>query len=246
MNNDKDWEELEKWNENRIQQERKKYKIDYDKINKRKEKKKVEHVVKGLKITGNFLKAIIIIVIIIGIYKVSIISYVNFKNMRRNVDFSVIESIENMYNVKTKIVSQDIVDEKGNGVYKLELEDNSEIKFTAIQETRKGKEDFLDNSHKYYFDKWNSPNKKYFIVNENTENEILDYSTYIEINSYEDLEKSTNMIIEFAEFCGPKFYPSWNIYLEKDNERIYPYSTTGMSKEDVIKKAKELYKEKFN
>ena len=246
MGNKEDWEELEKWNENRIQQERKKYKIDYDKINKRKEKKKVEHVVKGLKITGNFLKAIIIIVIIIGIYKVSIISYVNFKNMRRNVDFSVIESIENMYNVKTKIVSQDIVDEKGNGVYKLELEDNSEIKFTAIQEARKGKEDFLDNSHKYYFDKWNSPNKKYFIVNENTENEILDYSTYIEINNYEDLEKSTNMIIEFAEFCGSKFYPSWNIYLEKDNERIYPYSTTGMSKEDVIKKAKELYKEKFN
>ena len=246
MGNKEDWEELEKWNENRIQQERKKYKIDYDKINKRKEKKKVEHVVKGLKITGNFLKAIIIIVIIIGIYKVSIISYVNFKNMRRNVDFSVIESIEIMYNVKTKIVSQDIVDEKGNGVYKLELEDNSEIKFTAIQEARKGKEDFLDNSHKYYFDKWNSPNKKYFIVNENTENEILDYSTYIEINSYEDLEKSTNMIIEFAEFCGSKFYPSWNIYLEKDNERIYPYSTTGMSKEDVIKKAKELYKEKFN
>ena len=104
MGNKEDWEELEKWNENRIQQERKKYKIDYDKINKRKEKKKVEHVVKGLKITGNFLKAIIIIVIIIGIYKVSIISYVNFKNMRRNVDFSVIESIENMYNVKTKIV----------------------------------------------------------------------------------------------------------------------------------------------
>ena len=38
MGNKEDWEELEKWNENRIQQERKKYKIDYDKINKRKEK----------------------------------------------------------------------------------------------------------------------------------------------------------------------------------------------------------------
>ena len=246
MGNKEDWEELEKWNENRIQQERKKYKIDYDKINKGKENKKVEHVVKGLKITGNFLKVIVIIVIIIGIYSVSIISYVNFKNMRRKIDFSVIETIEKMYNVKTKIVSQDIIDEKGNGVYKLELEDNSEIKFTAIQETGKGKEDFLDNSHKYYFDKWNSPDKKYFIVNENTENEILDYSTYIEINSYEDLEKSTNIIIEFAEFCGSKFYPSWNIYLEKDNKRIYPYATSGMSKEDVIKKAQELYKELFN
>ena len=31
MGNKEDWEELEKWNENRIQQERKKYKIDYDK-----------------------------------------------------------------------------------------------------------------------------------------------------------------------------------------------------------------------
>ena len=245
MGNKEDWETLEKWNENRIQQEKEKYKIDYNKINVKKENKKVDNLVNSLNITGKTFKIFAIIVFIIGILSVLLMLYINFHNIKKNTDFSIIESIENMYNIKTKIISQNN-NEKGNGIYRLELKDNSEIKFTAIQAHKKGKEDFLDNCHKYYFDKWNSPNKKYFIINENIEDEILNYATYIEINSYEDLEKSTNMIIEFSEFCESKFYPSWDIYLKKDDKRIYPYTQTGLSKEDVINRAKEQYKEYFD
>lgn len=73
-----------------------------------------------------------------------------------------------MYNIKIKLISQEI-DEKGNGIYKFELE-------------------------------------------ENITNGILDYDTHLIINNYEDIEKNVNIINEFVDFCGAKFYPSWQIY----------------------------------
>lgn len=245
MGNKEDWEELERWNENRIQQEREKYKIDYNKINLKKENEKVEHLVKGLNITGKTFKIFAIIIFIIGTLSVLLMLYSNFHNIKEQTNVTVVGTIDNMYNVKIKVISQDI-DEKGNGVYKFELKDNSEIKFTAIKKFGKLEEDFLDNSHKYYFNKWNSEYKKYFEVNTSITDEILDYDTHIEIEKYEDVEKSINIISEFAEFCGTKFYYSWDIYLEKDNKRIYPYFKSGMSKEETIEKAQEQYREYFN
>lgn len=92
-----------------------------------------------------------------------------------------------MYNIKLKIISQDI-DEKENGTYKFEFEENNEIKFTAIKKLDNLIQDFFDNYHKYYFDKWESTNKEKFIQ-KNISNEILDYTIYLVINSYEDIEK---------------------------------------------------------
>ena len=106
-----------------------------------------------------------------------------------------------MYNIKIKLISQEI-DEKGNGIYKFELE-------------------------------------------ENITNGILDYDTHLIINNYEDIEKNVNIINEFVDFCGAKFYPSWQIYLKKENSKIYPYDYSGMSKEDAMNNAKELYNKYF-
>ena len=244
MNNKKDWEELEKWNESRIEMQKEKYGIKYSNFNTNEERKKVDKVVKYLNVTGKTLKIFAIIIFIIAIFLVLLNVYVNFSNFKERTNVSVIETIENMYNVKIKVISKN-VDEKENGTYKFELEENNEIKFTAIKNFGNLTEDFLDNYHKYLFNKWSSPNKKYFIVEENTIDEILDYDTHLIINNYDEIEKNVNIINEFVDFCGVKFYPSWQIYLKKENSRIYPYDHSGMSQEDALQNAKELYKKIF-
>lgn len=248
MGNKEDWEELERWNENRIESQKEKFGIEYNKYNNldtKKQRKKIDKVVKCLNITGKTLKIFAIIIFTIAVFLVLLNVYVNLSNFKERTNVSVIDTIENMYNVKIKLISKN-VDEKENGTYKFELEENNEIKFTAIKNFGNLTEDFLDRVHKYYFDKWDSPNKEYFIVAENITDGILDYDTHLVINSYEDIEKNVNIINEFVDFCGVKFYPSWQIYLKKGNSRIYPYNHSEMSKEDAIQNAKDLYKTLFS
>ena len=245
MDNKEDWEELERWNESRIESQKEKFGIEYDKynnLNTKEQRKKIDKVVKGLNIIGKALKILAILIFTIAIFLVLLTVYINVSNLKERTDVPVVETIENKYNVKIKIISQDI-DEKENGIYKFELEENNEVQFTAIKNFGSLTEDFLDNYHKYYFDKWNSPNRGYFIVEENIKDGILDYDTHLIINNYEDIEKNVNIINEFVDFCGTKFYPSWEIYLKKENSRIYPYDNSGMSKEDAMINAKELYNE---
>lgn len=210
MDNKEDWEELERWNESRIESQKEKFGIEYNKynnLNTKEQRKKIDKVVKGLNITGKTLKIFAIIIFTMAIFLVIFNVSINLFNLKERTDVSVVETIENMYNVKIKLTSQDI-DEKENGVYKFELVENNEIKFTAIKNFGNLTEDFLNRSHKYYFDKWDSPNKEYFIVEENITDGMLDYDTYLVINNYEDIEKNVNIINEFVDFCGTKFYPS--------------------------------------
>lgn len=244
MDNKKDWEELEKWDEQRKLEQKEKFKIDFSELNQKREYKGVKALVKAMSITGKTLKIFAIIIFTIAIFFILLNLYVNFTNIKERTNVSVVETLENMYNIEVKIISQNI-DEKENGTYKLQLKENDEIKFTAIKNFGSLTEDFLDNYHKYYFDKWESPNKEYFIVEENINNEILDYDTHLLINNYGDIEKNVNIINEFVDFCGTKFYPSWQIYLKKGNSRIYPYDHSGMSKEDAMNNAKELFNKYF-
>lgn len=68
MDNKNEWEELEKWNTQRIIDEKEKSKFYFEKFNKN---KKVENITKGLKITGIIIRVlahiILLIAIIIGI-----------------------------------------------------------------------------------------------------------------------------------------------------------------------------------
>ena len=240
MDNKKDWEELEKWNE----MQKEKLGITYNNLTSKEQVRKVNTIVKGLNITGKTLKILAIMIFTITIFLIALMAYIHFHNLKEATNVSVVQSIENMYNVQIKMISQDI-DENENGIYKFELETNKEIKFTAIKNFGSLTEDFLDNCHKYHFNKWESPNKDCFIVEETIKDDILNYDTHLIINNYDDIEKNVNIINEFVDFCGTEFYPSWQIYLKKQNTRIIPYDHSGMSKEDAMINAKKLYNEYF-
>ena len=228
MGNKEDWEELEKWEESRKQEQKEKFRLDFSEIQKDKEHKGVNTVVKGMKIAGKTIKiggiitAIIVIAIVILIFDL-IISNINSKT---NVNPE--KTIESMYNTKIDLVNKDI--------------DEKEIQFTAIRRFGNLSEDYMDNCHKYYFDKWENESKSNFVVNENRTGDILEYDTYIKINTYEDLDKAMKNINDFVSYCGKNFSASWRIYLKKGDYIIYPYQQEGITKEEASKNAKEIFK----
>lgn len=241
MSKKDDWKELEFWDESRKETEKEKYGYIQNYSENEQQRKKVDKVVQGMKVTGKTLKFVffIIVAIIIGI--VALLLYINISNMnfRKNID--VIQTMETMYQIEIDTVSKN-VDEENNGTYYLQLKNNPEIKFIATKEKSVMKEDFLANCHKYYFEHWNSPNKKYFEIVEEEKNGFLNYETYIEIDNYDDIEPMVKIINEFMNFSSDMYSScAWKIYLKKDDYTIYPYQHSGMTNEEAIDNAKKEY-----
>lgn len=198
-------------------------------------------MVKGLKITGNISKTFAFIVFFIAAIVVIMFLYIKFANLKSRTNIEVVKTMENMYHISVDIISKDI-DEKENGIYKLNRKDNKDIQFTAIKKFGNLSEDYSDNCHKYYFDKWENTYKDQFIIIENNKEDILDYDTYIEIRDDTELKNAMNIINSFVNYCGDAFSPNWRIYLKLGDYIIYPYNQSGMTNEEATNNAMQIYK----
>lgn len=241
MNNN-DWNEIEKWNKEKEESEKNKYGVKLSELDNEKSKKEVNRFVRALKVIGYTLKTTSIGIFLIAGFVIYLFISIVFHNINSKTNIGVKQAIEPRYNVKVEIIEQQI-DEKENGKYFLQLKDNPNIKFTAIKKFGNLTEDYSTRKHKYYFEKWNSDNKKFFKVEENIENDILSYATYID--GFDDIEKSTNIIIDFANYCGDNFMPNWRIFLKKGDIQIYPYQAANITPEEAMQNAKELYQKYF-
>lgn len=243
MDNKKDWEEIEKWNIERMEKEKEKFGSYLGNLNH--DTKGVDKLVKGLNVTGSVFK--IIKYIIIAIIIVIAFSFISMaiSNLSTQVTADVYKTIEDKYKVKVNTISKDI-NEKEDGIYKLEVKKNKNIKFTVIKKGNQVQEDLSDKSHKYYFDLWNNPNKNNFTIIEKYNGELLEYHTFILIDDEEELKESLEIINEFINTCeNENLYLTWDIYLKKGEYRIYPYEQSGISNEEATQKAIETYNTYF-
>ncbi len=241
MSKKDDWKELEIWNESRIETEKEKYGYNQNDEEKEQQRKSVDKIVQGMKITGKTLKFFFFVIVTIVIGVVALLLYINMSNMnfRKNID--VIKTMETMYQIEIETISKN-VDEDENETYYLQLKNNPEIHFNATKGKSGMKEDFLASCHKYYFEHWDSQDKKYFKILEEEKDGFLYYETYIEINDYEDIEPMMKIMNEFMNFSS-EIYSScaWKIYLKNNDHSIYPYLSTNTTNEEAINNAKEAY-----
>ena len=235
MDKKNDWEELEQWNAQRIEEKNNRF-GDYPEGFQK--NKKIDKVTKGMDITIKVVRGIFFTIIALAL--LSYIIYI----ADQKVD--VIGIIEDLYQTEAKIVDKNL-DKNGSGTFKLELKDNKNIKFTAVKQAKSVTEDFADNCQKYYFNLWDSPKKDLFTVNEVYDGELLKYETYIEISNEVELKDGVSAISDLIEFCGnEKFYRTWDIYLSVKGKRIYLYMQGGVSREEVFSQALEKYYEITN
>lgn len=237
-NNEDDWKKIQEWNEKRKEEEREKYGMNLDDLDSKKQHREIKI---GMSIIRKIIaiQKVIVIVLIIGVFNFAL--YFFASKIKSKINANVEKTIEEMYNVDIEF-SNSYLDDKENGKFIFKLADNNEIYFTAIKKNDSITEDYLDNCHKYFFDKWENVEKEKFIVNENKENNVLEYDTYIEINSFEDIDEAMNTINSFVEYCGGNFSSSWNLYLKKGKNIIHPYEKNETTKEEAIKNAKRSLK----
>ena len=261
MGNKEEWEEIEKSVKESEQKKLEAHKgIDYTNMLNKINKKPKEKTLK--KLTIKILKPIIIIFCIIA----GIIGFIVARdygyNMRHSHNIDVKKDIENFADIEINEISSNL-DEKGyTGEYYFELKKVPQIKFKAIKNYGAQINDLNDNIAKYIFEHWNSPQKSKFKVEENKdENDLLEYKTYIEINTYEEAVEGTKTIIEFLKYAekwnkengkvvnfwqqkeGQFVMPLYNVYLVKDNDRISPHSGLFETEEEIMKNLEKKYNE---
>ena len=235
MENKKDWEELEQW-QNKVKKESvEKYGIDFQTINTSKQNKIANKISLFLSQSSKIIFIFFIIFFIIVLIWAFAFAHSFFKKFNPNVN-----ELEKNYNIKISVLSKE-VDQNGNGKYLCTLKDNLELKFWVIKNYSKIEDDFYSKSLKFYFDRWHDIDKDKFIVQESYENELLDYKTYININDIKDIRYTFNIMYKFAEFCGDNFSRSWNIYICTDNFIGYFSDNYGLSQEENIKYMEENY-----
>lgn len=188
-------------------------------------------------ITSKILKIILIIIALIVIGIIFIYVKMNFDNMKNRVNIDTVDAIQSMYNIKVKVLNKE-VDEDGNGKYYLKAKDNN-INFTAVKSFGNLNEDYSAQCLKYYFNLWDSEEKKDFKVTQKVEDEILKYEIYID--NFNNIDSATKAILSFKDFCGNEFKLYWNIYILTNNQRIYPFHNSNQSDDEVIQATKEEY-----
>lgn len=227
---------LDEWNKNRRAEEKLKYGLNFEDI-KPDETEGVDKFSKFLKKSGKVYK--IFCYILFTIVAIVVAFYVGMKyiNIRDSVDVDAQDTMERMYDIKLKVISEKTED---NNVtrYSFKVKD-MDITFNATKRYGSFNDDFLDTCHKYYFEKWNSDSKKDFEVEEKTNNGLLKFATYINAKNYEEAIDAGNKIMEFCDFSKQTQFPAWDVYINYNGNRIYVYDSNDTSKEKAINRLKE-------
>lgn len=236
---DKDLENLKRWEFEQKQNDIAKYGIDLSKINIDKSHKKIIRLSAILKRLGYLLKKItFLLFFVVGIIILFNI-YMNYKDLEARFNINIKEELQGQYNIKIKFIEIIPDGNNGNGKYYIQSKTEPKIKFTAIKKNGRLTQDYSERMLKYYFDLWNSTSKRYFTVDESINNDILSY--YVYIDNFNNIEDAASKLIEFAKFCGDDFKGYWNIYIKVNDARIFPYSDSITTHEQAMENAKRLY-----
>lgn len=237
-NND-DWKEIDTFAQKEKADMIEKYGLDlYEKFQKKTSK-------------GSFKKRKNIkkIAIMINIVLIIVLVFICWANsIQLKYKLARINNLKSVYlmDFEEKIVNSDIT---GNGFFIYKIEEIPELEIHAI--SKKGDDTFVEDVeariYKYFFERWNNPNKSKFNVEESYEDYthglhtqidwILKFKTYIEVNNYEEMIEATETIIDFLDYMS---YPQIIVesYIKYNNQLILPHNVSIQNDDEIRESAK--------
>lgn len=240
-NND-DWKEIENFAQKERLDRIEKYGMDIYNQFERKTSKETLQKRKNIKKVVIIISIILMIILVLSCWANFI--QTKYKLARRN-------NLKSIYlmNFEEQIVKSDIT---GNGFFIYKMKEIPELEIHAI--SKKEDDTFIQDvdarMYKYFFEKWNSPNKNKFTVEESyadctygwhtQKNWILEFKTYIEVNSYEEMIEATEMIIEFIDYMS---YPQIIVesYIKYKNQFILPHNVSLQNDDEIRQSAKTQF-----
>lgn len=239
MNNKSDWDELEKWNQNRIEDEKEKlgFEARKDWLKGIKKQDKIRKIIK--------YSVIVIIIVIVLTYL-----FISYKDKRIKESINVMEGYYNTNNKSEIEITEKKIGISGNGFYTYYSKDTPNIEIHAFRQGNTVESDVSSRFHKYFFEKWEDNEKDKFVVVENykdckyrlttRKNWLLEYQTYIEVNNYDEMLAATETIIRFEEYMK---HPNLLVqnYIKIGNKMILPHNVYPQTYEQIREMAKQLY-----
>lgn len=221
MDNKNDWKELQEWENKKREDEYDKYGLNISNIDIKKQRKSVNKVI-GFIHTLNISTILIFVFLIFIIVSIIGVGLSNFEFMTINSKLE--KEMKERYNLDVTIWNK--VKYESEEYYKFQMyaNDVEKIEFTAIYKNNKVTDDYKERKLKYYFDLWRDEQKDKFKVKESEHNNMLSYEIFID--NIDKIEEATNIIMKFADFCEEKYIYDWNVYLVKNNKKIFPYQST--------------------
>lgn len=239
---EEDWRKVEQDCKNREEKIKAEYGVDITKLKMvdKKTQKKIE------KINKNLEKALKGFFIAIGIVYFLILLYVRsmYLNLQDRMDVNFIERLKEIYDAKFKIEKELDVDEKGNGLYLVKVDDNRNFEFLVYKDGGQYTDDYASRSLKYYFEAWNNENKSMFEVQESVdENGIMDYRIIAKVNEISEIDKAVNSYIDLINSAGEYYLNNWLSLISHDGYTQVILSNPGetaeyninlLKREDVV------------
>lgn len=238
MGKTEDWKEIEDFSKKEKENIIEKYGFDIYKNFPKKKFKKIGNI----KATVIFINIILIIVLILNCW----ISFVQFKyKIARITNLKSIYQLN--FNEKT-----DNVDITGNGflIYKIDEIPELEIHAISKKEDNTFIEDVESQMYKYFFDRWNDPEKNKFNVEESYEDYtyrfhtkkgwLLKFKTYIDVSNYEEMLKATEILIRFRNYMS---FPQIIVesYIKYNNNLILPHNVSIQNDDEIRESAKNQF-----
>lgn len=239
----KDIEELEKWQREHENNLKEKYGCDITRLSKETQKstKTIDTITNVTGKIGISLKKLLIIIFSIALIIIMYFLIVYFNSIKSNVSIDAIGTLKSMYGKDLTITSQEL-DEKGNGTYQVQTTGNDKINFTVVKKYGNFSSDYSSSCLKYFFEKWNSNSKKFFIVDESKEdNGLLKYNLYENINQFDDIDSAVDKYEEFKDFANEYYFEDWGIWIKKGEFKYPMVLGTGYSEDAIRTKLKREY-----
>lgn len=240
------------WNEKDNERYQKmKAEIDFDNLS-------FKGVKRFAKVTHKITKVFAIIAAIIGILAITVVCFfviAQWKYLGSRVNPDVIAELEDTYQEKFKIISQEINEKEE--IYTMSPKSNKKIVFTAYKNNANTRNDYEDQSKKYFIE--NTLPKELrnklkiqeeydnMVSGKATKATFLNYEIFIELNGFDEIEEAAKTMREISRLAL------------KDNKRISMYTfpgsfikigeyrsntvyiDTGKSEEEAIKEEKYNY-----
>lgn len=210
----------------------------------------VDNFIKGLKIFGKLMVAIIIIAIITMIAIMLLMSSNKISLFTGTDKEKFISELEKKYNIKLEIVNDTTVSRRGTGTYILKTKEEPIIKFHAEKDLAGSyKADFEENIIKYYYENEEYENlfSNIDFISENVESYntpgfyFLNCKLYYNANNYSEIEKATKQIYNLLSMIRAKI-KTFNIIpkIKIENYESSVYYPVEYSENQMI------YEEEYN
>lgn len=245
-----DWDEIKKYSEKYEKENIDKYGINLsNQLDKRIQKKdKNKYKRKTIKISLKTALIIIFTIILLPLlYQVFVVIMDSALGFSSFHGIDVEKEMQSYCEGKLELISKN-VDDKGNGTYIFQSQKIPEIEVHAIRHTRNAwNNDLTPSVIKYFFEKWENPDKNLFKVEEEYNKDgILYYDLYIDVETYEDFEYALDLIIDFLEFKdGFNHTVDSNIHIRKNDVLITP-TRYPQTVDELRIELEEQYKTYFN